>query len=185
MGDTHSIITATCCGMDRHWRAIRFQSWRGWRETDELYRQHHQRCSTVAGYWLCLLWLVENIPSKLVLFDWLHSGEIRIAVTLSTDQLSLSLAALVSLIAFLTIRFSINYMHRESGFQRFFMILSLFNSAMLLIILGGNAAMTFVGWELAGVSSYLLIAYAWDRPIATKMPHAPLSPTASVTPVLY
>lgn len=112
--------------------------------------------------------LVENIPSKLVLFDWLHSGEIRIAVTLSTDQLSLSLAALVSLIAFLTIRFSINYMHRESGFQRFFMILSLFNSAMLLIILGGNAAMTFVGWELAGVSSYLLIAYAWDRPIATK-----------------
>lgn len=123
--------------------------------------------TTLLAMYFAFTSLQGAAPAKIILFDWLQSGEIRIAITFSTDQFSLLFAALVSLIAFLTIRFSINYMHRESGFQRFFMILSLFHGAMLMIILGGNAAMTFIGWELAGVSSYLLIAYAYDRPVAT------------------
>ena len=57
-------------------------------------------------------------------------------------------------------------MHREAGFQRFFALLDLFAGAMLLIVLAGNAALAFVGWELAGISSFLLIAYSYDRPIA-------------------
>jgi NADH:ubiquinone oxidoreductase subunit 5 (subunit L)/multisubunit Na+/H+ antiporter MnhA subunit len=59
-------------------------------------------------------------------------------------------------------------MHREAGYQRFFMIMCLFNAAMLLIMLAGNAALTFIGWELAGVSSYLLIAFAFNRDTATR-----------------
>jgi NADH:ubiquinone oxidoreductase subunit 5 (subunit L)/multisubunit Na+/H+ antiporter MnhA subunit len=43
----------------------------------------------------------------------------------------------------------------------------LFLAGMLLIVLAGNAVLAFVGWELAGISSWLLIAYAWERPVAT------------------
>ncbi|MDH5767100.1 MAG: proton-conducting transporter membrane subunit, partial [Gammaproteobacteria bacterium] len=78
------------------------------------------------------------------------------------------MATLVAVISLLTIKFSINYMHREAGYQRFFMILNLFTGAMLLIVMSGNAVLTFIGWELAGVSSYLLISYSFTRNTATE-----------------
>ncbi len=56
-----------------------------------------------------------------------------------------------------SISFAVNYLHRERGFHRFFLLMSLFNGAMLLLLTAGNAVLTFIGWELAGVSSYLLI----------------------------
>jgi NADH:ubiquinone oxidoreductase subunit 5 (subunit L)/multisubunit Na+/H+ antiporter MnhA subunit len=58
-------------------------------------------------------------------------------------------------------------MHREAGFHRFFMVMSLFLGAMLLLATAGNVALTFVGWELAGLSSFLLIAFHYERPAAT------------------
>jgi len=140
-------------------------------ERGEKHTAFISRITSLAALFIILSYavagLLQQLPDKLLLFNWLHSGNIQIAISFSTDRTSVSIAALVALISFLTIQFSVNYMHREPGFQRFFMILSLFNSAMLLIILGGNAAITFIGWELAGVSSYLLIAYAYTRPTAT------------------
>ncbi|MFN3786486.1 MAG: proton-conducting transporter membrane subunit, partial [Thiothrix sp.] len=65
-------------------------------------------------------------------------------------------------------RFSVNYLHREVGFQRFFIVMGLFSCAMLLIVLAGSALLGFIGWEMAGISSYMLIAYAWQRDIATE-----------------
>jgi hypothetical protein len=58
-------------------------------------------------------------------------------------------------------------MHREAGFHRFFIGMNLFAAGMLLIVLAGNAALAFVGWELAGVSSWMLIGYAFERDTAT------------------
>jgi len=58
-------------------------------------------------------------------------------------------------------------MHREAGFHRFFIGMNLFAAGMLLIVLAGNAALTFVGWELAGVSSWMLIGYAFERDTAS------------------
>jgi len=111
--------------------------------------------------------MLNGVPGQLVFGDWLNSGEYRVQVSFTLDRLGLSMATLVALLCMVTIRFSVDYMHREAGFQRFFMVLSLFTSAMLLIVMAGNAVLCFVGWELAGVSSYLLIAYAYDRPTAT------------------
>ncbi len=71
------------------------------------------------------------------------------------------------MIAWITLRFSATYLHRESGYARFFLGMCLFLAGMLLIVLAGNAVLAFVGWELAGFSSWLLIAYAWERPLAT------------------
>ncbi len=97
---------------------------------------------------------------------WLHSGSLSIEYTLSTRPFNLVLASLFSLLLLIVLRFSVNYLHREVGFHRFFFILSLFAAAMLLLVLSGNAVFTFIAWEIAGVCSYWLIAYAYHRPIA-------------------
>jgi len=100
--------------------------------------------------------------------EWFGAGPYRVTLGLMLDGLGLSMATLMGWIAFMTVRFSTFYMHREAGFMRFFMILNLFNGAMQMIILAGNAVLVFVGWELAGVSSFLLIGYVYTRETATR-----------------
>ena len=106
------------------------------------------------------------LPEHLVLGTWLASGDYRIELSFTADRLSLGLSLLFGLFSWMVARFSVNYMHREAGFHRFFLVLSLFGGAMQWLVLAGNAVLTFAGWELAGVCSYLLIAYAYDRPTA-------------------
>lgn len=97
---------------------------------------------------------------------WLDSDKLKIAFGFITTGFNVKLAALFAVLLTIIMRFSINYMHREAGFHRFFFILSLFASAMLLLVLSGSALGTFMGWEIAGLCSYLLIAYAYNRPVA-------------------
>lgn len=97
---------------------------------------------------------------------WLDSDTLDVQANFITTGFNVLLAALFSVLSAIVIYFSINYMHREAGFHRFFFILSLFSSAILLLVLSGNAVGTFIGWEVAGLCSYLLIAYAYDRPVA-------------------
>ncbi|MGD2074892.1 MAG: proton-conducting transporter membrane subunit [Gammaproteobacteria bacterium] len=111
--------------------------------------------------------LEGELPGQLQLGAWLSSGQYRIELSFLLDALGLAMSHLVVLLTLLTLRFSVNYLHREAGYQRFFMIMSLFGGAMLLLVMAGNAVLTFVGWELAGLSSYLLIGYAFERPMAT------------------
>jgi NADH:ubiquinone oxidoreductase subunit 5 (subunit L)/multisubunit Na+/H+ antiporter MnhA subunit len=111
--------------------------------------------------------LVAGTPGQVDLGSWLTSGKVSVALSLGLDPLGLAMATLTAFICLLTLRFSVHYMHREPGFRRFFMVLSLFTGAMLLIVTAGNAVLAFAGWELAGVSSYLLIGYANDRTTAT------------------
>jgi len=108
-----------------------------------------------------------QLPAALPLLDWFGSGQLNIVIALSLDKLALGMGSLFALLLYITQRFSVNYLHRERGYFRFFMILDLFTAAMLLIVLSGNAITAFLGWEMAGLSSYLLIAYAYDRPTAT------------------
>ncbi len=107
------------------------------------------------------------LPDQVVLGRWLTSGDYRVDLVFATDGLSLTLAILASLLCLFVARFAVNYMHREAGFHRLFMVLSLFAGAMLLLVTGGNAVLTFVGWEVAGLCSYLLVSFFQDRPTAT------------------
>ncbi len=111
--------------------------------------------------------LLGHTPRQVFFASWLSSGAYRVDISFTLDGLGLSLATLFALLCLTAMRFSVDYMHRETGFHRFFLFLSLFSGAMLLITLAGNAVMVFIGWELAGISSYLLIAYAYERPTAT------------------
>ncbi|MBF0109628.1 MAG: hypothetical protein HQL76_10670 [Magnetococcales bacterium] len=112
--------------------------------------------------------LLFGAPGTRSIGEWFGAGPYRVQAELILDGLSLGTATLMGWIAVLMVRFSIPYMHRETGFMRFFMILNLFIGAMQLIVLAGNAVLTFVGWELAGVGSFLLIGYAFDRHAATR-----------------
>ncbi|MGB3915946.1 MAG: proton-conducting transporter membrane subunit [Thiothrix litoralis] len=116
-------------------------------------------------------WLLGS--RHVLVLPWLHSGLYSASISFMLDPLALSMATLVGLIALLVTRFSVAYLHREAGFQRFFMVMALFTAAMQLIALSGSALLAFVGWELAGVSSYLLIAYNWQsRTAATSATRA-------------
>lgn len=111
---------------------------------------------------------IHGAPGHVVLFSWLHSGAYQAKVSLLLDTLSLSFGVVVATINLLVVRFAVNYLHREAGFQRFFIVMALFSCAMLLMVLSGSALLGFIGWELAGISSYMLITYAWQREAATE-----------------
>lgn len=111
--------------------------------------------------------LLTGAPGQVLVADWFASGALHIPLSFTLDGLSLGFGTLVGFIALVTLKFSVNYMHREAGFHRFFIGMNLFAAGMLLIVLAGNAALTFVGWELAGVSSWMLIGYAFERDTAT------------------
>jgi len=123
---------------------------------------------SVVGLLVFSLLKPGQLPASLTLLDWFSSGQLNIKIAMALDYLALGIGSLFALLLYITLRFSVNYLHREKGYFRYFMVLNMFTAAMLLIVLSGNAITAFLGWELAGLSSYLLIAYAYDRPTATE-----------------
>jgi NADH:ubiquinone oxidoreductase subunit 5 (subunit L)/multisubunit Na+/H+ antiporter MnhA subunit len=114
-----------------------------------------------------LLAVAQGEPGHRVLAVWFGSGNWQGTFSFLLDRLSLSLATLTALIGWLVVRFSANYVHREAGFHRYFIILNFFLAGIQLVLLAGNGLLAFVGWEMCGVASFLLIGYAWQRPVAT------------------
>ena len=97
---------------------------------------------------------------------WSTSHEGGIAIEFLVDRLSLAFATLSAAIAGVVSAFSNRYLHREPGYNRYFVLLAMFVSGMLLIALAGNVAVLFVGWEFVGLSSALLVAFFHQRPAA-------------------
>lgn len=116
---------------------------------------------------LDFLALSDGAPGHRRLGHWFGSGNWEATFSFLLDRLSLALGTLTALIGWLVMRFSANYLHREAGFHRFFIALSFFLAGIQLVLLAGNGLLAFVGWEMCGVSSFLLIGYAWQRPVAT------------------
>lgn len=82
---------------------------------------------------------------------------------LLVDRLSGTMMVLTTAILGLVGFFSSTYLHREPGFDRFFILLSLFATGMLLIVMAGNIDLLFAGWELVGLTSVLLIGFYQER----------------------
>lgn len=126
---------------------------------------------TLAFFMAVALLIGDSLGANRGLFSvgqWLASDTLNIRINFTSTGFSVRLAALFALLLALASKFSINYLHREAGFHRYFFILSLFASAMMLLVLSANMAGTFIGWEIAGVCSYLLIGYSYQRPVATE-----------------
>lgn len=111
--------------------------------------------------------LAHGAPGHRVLAPWFGSAEWQGTFSFLLDRISLPIATVFALIGWLVARFSSNYLHREAGFARFHVVLALFLAGIQLVVLAGNGLLAFVGWEMCGISSFLLIGYAWQRPVAT------------------
>lgn len=132
------------------------------------------RLASLAALGGCLILLLidglavtQGIPGYRRFGHWFGSGQWAASFSFMLDTLSLALATLIALIGWLVMRFSANYLHREAGFHRFFIAQGFFLAGIQLVLLSGNGLLAFVGWEMCGVASFLLIGYAWHRPVAT------------------
>lgn len=93
------------------------------------------------------------------LFSWINSDTLKIPFEFLVDPLSSWFLLIITGIGFLIHIYSIGYMHDDEGFSRFFTYLNLFVFFMLLLVLGNNYLIMFVGWEGVGLCSYLLIGF--------------------------
>ncbi len=93
------------------------------------------------------------------LFDWIQVGSLSIPFSFQVDPLSSLMLLIVTGIGFLIHVYSIGYMHSDAGFAKFFSYLNLFVFFMLLLVLGSNYVVMFIGWEGVGLCSYLLIGF--------------------------
>ncbi len=103
-------------------------------------------------------------PTTVVLFSWIPA--LGVDATLLWDPLSAVMALVVTGVGAMIHVYGIGYMHGDERFGRFFSYLNLFIASMLTLVLAANFAVMFVGWELVGLSSYLLISFWFVRPSA-------------------
>jgi NADH-quinone oxidoreductase subunit L len=95
--------------------------------------------------------------------DWLQIGPLTVAWDLLVDPLSSVMLLLVTGVGTLIHLYSVGYMHGDERYPRFFAYLNLFAASMLILVLGENLLVLFVGWELVGLCSYLLIGFWFER----------------------
>ena len=101
-------------------------------------------------------------PFEQLLYPW-TAGALKIDIAFLLDPLSAIMLFVVTFVGFLIHVYSIGYMAHEEGYRRYFAYLNLFMGAMLLLILGDNYLVMFVGWEGVGLCSYLLIGFYFDQ----------------------
>jgi NADH-quinone oxidoreductase subunit L len=97
------------------------------------------------------------------LFEWIHSGGLKVDVAFLADPLSITMVLFVTGVGTLIHLYSIGYMHGDERYARFFLYMNLFAFSMLVLVLGDNLLVTFLGWEGVGVCSYLLISFWFER----------------------
>jgi NADH-quinone oxidoreductase subunit L len=95
------------------------------------------------------------------LFAWLPVGSLHVDLAFLVDPLSMTMALFITGIGALIHLYSIGYMHGDPKFSKFFLYLNLFVFSMLILVLGNNLVVTFLGWEGVGTCSYLLISF-WN-----------------------
>ena len=119
-------------------------------------------------------WGAGKLPIDLT-FPWLPAGvggvsqryDGFIDVGIYVDSLTITMFAMITLVATLVHVFSIGYMRDDKRFPRFFTYLGLFCFSMLGLVLGGTAIQLFVFWELVGLCSYLLIGFWYEKKSAS------------------
>ncbi|HEY5674780.1 MAG TPA: NADH-quinone oxidoreductase subunit L [Malonomonas sp.] len=98
-----------------------------------------------------------------VVASWMSVGDLQVDWGFLLDPLSALMIMVVTGVGSLIHLYSIGYMHGEVGFYRFFSYLNLFCFSMLMLVLGNNALVMFIGWEGVGLCSYLLIGYYFEK----------------------
>lgn len=100
--------------------------------------------------------------------NWIHLNDLDINLGVLIDPLAAMMLFVVATISLLVAIYSVGYMGDDPGTPRFFTYLSMFVASMLILVLANNYFMIFIGWELVGLCSYLLIGYYYQTFSAAK-----------------
>src|SRR6185503_12289226 len=128
-------------------------------------------CSAVAISFLlsvfCVYSLIQLLPEERIIdvdyFSWIQAGSFVAPFGLHLDPLSAIMILVVTGVGFLIHVYSIGYMHDDPYYSRYFAYLNLFIFSMLILVLANNYVLLFVGWELVGLCSYLLIGFWFEK----------------------
>ena len=124
----------------------------------------------LASFILSLVIFFTNDYSVVTYFDFIRVGSLQIPFAFQIDQLSTLFLLIITGVGFLIHVYSTAYMHEEKRehFGRYFAFLNLFVFSMLLLVMGANYVIMFIGWEGVGLCSYLLIGYWFKNSEYTK-----------------
>jgi NADH-quinone oxidoreductase subunit L len=127
----------------------------------------------VVASWLIAIVVVFNAltgsgpfasgPVTVHLWNWIPAGAFQVEFGFFVDNLTACLLIVVTTVGMLVHIYSLGYMAHDEGYWRFFAYLNLFMFSMLLLVLADNFLLVFAGWELVGLSSYLLIGFWYRR----------------------
>jgi len=112
--------------------------------------------------------MADPTPREVIAYSWIFGGEFHVDLAFLIDPLSAIMLMVVTGVGFLIHVYSVGYMHGEEGFTRFFVYMNLFMVSMLLLVMGNNYLVLFIGWEGVGLCSYLLIGYYFHKVSAAK-----------------
>lgn len=96
------------------------------------------------------------------LWTWMHVGDFNASFGLHLDGLSLTMLGVITGVGFFIHLFASWYMRGEAGYERFFSYMNLFVASMVLLVLGDNLGLLYLGWEGVGLCSYLLIGFYYS-----------------------
>ena len=110
----------------------------------------------------------EHVKLTWLAWEWMHTTggretNVPIDLKFSVDTLSATMMLVITGVGFLIHLYSTSYMAEDKAYWRFFCYLNLFIFSMLILILGDNLPVLFVGWEGVGLCSYLLIGFWYDK----------------------
>ena len=118
---------------------------------------------TVAVFFNLLSRPAEERHQVVTMFKWIPVGSLQVDMALLADPLSITMALFITGIGSLIHLYAIGYMHGDPKFPKFFLYLNLFVFSMLMLVLGENLLVTFLGWEGVGACSYFLISFWHTR----------------------
>jgi NADH-quinone oxidoreductase subunit L len=105
---------------------------------------------------------------EVIAYRWIFGGDLTVNLAYLVDPLTCVMLLVVTGVGLLIHIYSVGYMHGEDGFTRFFTYMNLFMVSMLLLVMGNNYVVLFIGWEGVGLCSYLLIGYYYTKVSAAK-----------------
>jgi NADH-quinone oxidoreductase subunit L len=129
-------------------------------------------CGTVLASFLWVLKTLNGLGSLETTyiehyFTWIQSGALNISIDFAVDRLTAVMLMVVTGVGFLIHVYAVGYMAHEGGYYRFFSYFNLFMFFMLILVLGANFLVLFVGWEGVGLCSYLLVGFYFSEKFAT------------------
>jgi len=114
----------------------------------------------------CVIDLLRGLPPASGSIAWAHLGQTTLEVSYYVDALTAVMLVMVSVVATCIMIYSVGYMHGDERYSRFFAYMSLFCFAMFTLVLSSSLLLLYVGWELVGLCSYLLIGFWFERKVA-------------------